>query len=206
MELHPLAEASGYLGSVLGVGMVVPQIVRTYRHRTMPGVSGMSWALMALACFGWLLYGVRTAEVPQVPGNVLLVSGAVLLVLVVPSPYAVPSRAAALAAGGAALVVAAFVLPASVLGLVAFGIGLVSTIPQTITSLTRRAPDSAVSLLAWAMRVASQTCWLLYALAVHDHVVTISALVLLTNALLILVTEKMRRTAPAPAPALAVTP
>jgi uncharacterized protein with PQ loop repeat len=166
----------------------------------------MSWALMALACFGWLLYGVRTAEVPQIPGNVLLVSGAVLLVLVVPSPYSVTSRAVATAAGGTALVAAAFVLPASVLGLVAFGIGLVSTIPQTITSLTRRARDSAVSLLAWAMRVASQGCWLLYALALHDHVVTISALVLLTNALLILVTERMRRTAPGPAPALAATP
>jgi uncharacterized protein with PQ loop repeat len=206
MQLHPLAEATGYLGSVLGVGMVVPQIVRTYRHRTMPGVSGLSWALMALACFGWLLYGVRTGEIPQIPGNVLLVSGAVLLVLVVPSAYPVGTRAAGLVGGGSALVAAAWTLPAAALGLVAFGIGLVSAIPQTVTSLGRRRGESAVSLLTWVLRVASQGCWFFYAVVLHDRVVTISAAFLLLNALVILVAERVRRAVPAPAPALATTP
>ena len=42
MELRHFAEGLGYLGSALGVAMVVPQIVRTYRNRTLPGVSAMS--------------------------------------------------------------------------------------------------------------------------------------------------------------------
>ena len=85
MDLRTFAEGLGYFGSVLGVAMVVPQIVRTYRNRTLPGVSAMSWALTSISCFTWLLYGIRAAEPPQIPGNVLLVSGAVVVVLSVPS-------------------------------------------------------------------------------------------------------------------------
>jgi uncharacterized protein with PQ loop repeat len=208
MQLHPVAEASGYLGSVLGVSMVIPQIIRTYRNRTLPGVSAMSWALTALSCLLWLLYGVRTAELPQIPGNILMVSGAAVVVLAVPSAASVGRRAIALLGGAGALAVVAFVLPAAAVGAIGFGIGLISGLPQLIVSLTRRDGDSAVSLLTWGLRVASQACWLFYALVVGDVVVSISAAFLLTSAALVLGTELLRRPAevPAPAPALAPVP
>lgn len=205
MNLHVIAEGFGYLGSILGVAMVIPQLVRTYRNRTLPGVSAMSWSLTALSCLTWLLYGVRTAELPQIPGNVLLVTGAVLVVLAVPSRASQASRGAALVAGAALLTAAAFVLPPAAVGLVGLAIGLVSGIPQLVVSLSRRATDSAVSLLAWALRIACQSCWLFYAIVIGDAVVTLSASFLLTNAALVLAAELMpRRTSGARVPVRAL--
>jgi uncharacterized protein with PQ loop repeat len=208
MQLHLVAEASGYLGSVLGVSMVIPQILRTYRNRALPGVSAMSWALTALSCLTWLLYGVRTGEIPQIPGNVFMVSGAAVVVLAVPSAASTGRRALGLLAGAGALGALAFVLPAAAIGGVGFAIGLISGLPQLVLSLTRRRGDSAVSLLTWALRVASQACWLFYAVVVGDPVVAVSAAFLLTSAALVLVVELVRQpaTAPAPAPVLAPVP
>jgi uncharacterized protein with PQ loop repeat len=204
MDLHSVAVATGYLGAALGVSMVVPQIVRTFRNRALPGVSAMSWALTALACTSWLLYGLRTDEVPQVPGNVLLVSGAVVIVLAVPSATSVPVRAMRLAGPALAIAGLAVVLPSAGLGFLAFAIGLFSALPQTIRSLRRRSQDaSAVSVLAWVLRVASQACWLIYAVALHDIAVTVSASVLLSSALLIITTE-LRRPVRSTATGLAV--
>lgn len=206
MQLHHIAEASGYLGSILGVAMVVPQIVRTYRNRTLPGVSAMSWALMALSCSTWMLYGIRTAELPQIPGNVLLVTGAVVVTLAVPSRFDARSRAATLAGAAALLVAAGFTLPAPAVGFVGFGIGMISGLPQIVVSLTRRSGDSALSLTTWALRVASQACWLFYALALGDIVVAISASFLLASAALVLVTELVRRDPVDAAPAAVLVP
>jgi uncharacterized protein with PQ loop repeat len=204
MNLHSVAEASGYLGSILGVAMVVPQIVRTYSNRALRGVSATSWALTALSCLTWMLYGVRSAELPQIPGNVLLVTGAVIVVLAVPSKASVGARAAVLVLGASALTALAFSLTPAVVGMVGFGIGLVSGVPQLLVSLTRRSRDSAVSLLAWGLRIACQACWLFYAVAIDDVIVMISASFLLTNAALILLSElAARRPTAAREPALA---
>ena len=78
VDLHSLALAVGYFGAALGVAMVVPQIVRTLRNPELPGVSAASWGLFALASLSWLLYGVRADEVPQLPGNLLMIIGSVM--------------------------------------------------------------------------------------------------------------------------------
>ena len=202
MSLHAVAVTSGYVGSGLGVAMVVPQIVRTLRHRTLPGVSALSWALTAVSCIGWLLYGVRTGELPQIPGNVLLVSGAVAIVLLVPSASTVGARAAGLAGCAVGLGLLAAIAPAPLLGAGAFAIGMVSGFPQIRRSIARRATaQSAVSLLTWWLRVASQACWFGYAFAIGDVTVMVSAAFLLSSALLVVGTELARRR---PAPACAV--
>src|SRR4051794_18529250 len=120
MQLHTIAEASGYLGSILGIAMVVPQIVRTYRNRTVPGVSALSWALTAVACLTWMFYGVRTGEMPQTPGNVLMGAGAVVVVLAAPSSTPVALRALGLGGSAAVLLAAAFLFPPIALGIVGF--------------------------------------------------------------------------------------
>jgi uncharacterized protein with PQ loop repeat len=206
--LHPIAEASGYLGSILGIAMVVPQIVRTYRNRTVPGVSAMSWALTAVACLTWMFYGVRTAEIPQIPGNVLLVAGSVVVVLAVPSSTSVALRALGLGASAAALLAGAIFLPPTVIGIVGFLLAAVSGVPQIVVSLTRRVQTSAVSALTWVLRIASQACWLFYALVLRDVVVAVSASFILASAALVLVAVRARRPAavPVPDPVLARNP
>ncbi len=202
MLLNQFPAAAGYIGSALGVSMVIPQLVRTFRNPTMPGVSAGSWTLTALACTTWLLYGVRAHELPQIPGNVLLVSGAVALILVLPARVPPPVRAAWLAAAGVGLVAIATVAPTMLVGFLAFGLGLVSAVPQTVKSLVERhRPASAVSVPSWLLRVASQACWLTYALTVHDIAVTVSATVIMSNAVL-LVTVELRRSRLVRAPEL----
>ncbi len=173
--------------------MVIPQMVRTLRNRDLPGVSALSWGLSAVACSTWLLYGIRAGEVPQIPGNSLMVIGAVLIVLAIPSPLSRASRALRLALPIAALVVLAFLVPPAVTGFAAFGIGIFSGLPQTV-KLLRSRPDEAggVSIASWSLRAASQVLWLLYALATHDVVVTISASVTLVSSLLPVVIELRR--------------
>lgn len=177
--------------------MVVPQIVRTFRNRALPGVSAMSWALTALSCLTWLLYGVRADEVPQVPGNILIVTGAAIIVLAVPSAVGPAVRAVGLGGIAALLVGLATVLPPSAIGFIAFGIGLISAVPQIIRSLTRSSEQSsAVSVLAWVLRAASQVAWLFYALVLHDRTVTISATFLLASAVILILREGSRRDVP----------
>ncbi len=193
-----LGDAAGYLGAALGVAMVVPQIVRTLRNPSVPGVSALSWALTALSCLTWLLYGVRADEIPQIPGNVLMVSGAAVIVLAVPSSVRRPVRAVGFGLPALVLVGLAIVLPPTAIGFVGFGIGLVSTLPQTIRSLTRPAGDpSAVSVATWALQGISQASWLAYALVRHDLTVSISASVLLTTAIVLVISESRVRPQPA---------
>jgi uncharacterized protein with PQ loop repeat len=184
----------GYLGAAIGVGMVIPQIVRTYRNRALGGVSVLSWALSGLSSFTWLLYGISAAELPQIPGNVFTVSGAVVIALAVPSATAQSRRGAAIALPALALVGIALVLPPTALGFVAFGLGIVSMLPQTLRSLLRPAGEvSAVSVPTWVLFGLSQACWLIYALVVQDVVVTISACWILASSIAISTSELRQR-------------
>ncbi len=204
MYLHDIAVASGYLGAALGVSMTVPQIARTLRDRTAPGVSALSWAMTALACFAWMLYGFRTGEIPQIPGNVLLVSGAVVIALAVPSAASAALRAVGLTAAALAIGGLATVAPPPAIGILAFGIGMVAALPQIVRSLSRsRAGTSAVSLPAWWLRVASQLCWFCYAVVVQDVTVTISAAFIASTAAVVIAGELTRRPARAKVLALA---
>lgn len=197
---HPsLMEHATYLahlGALLGVCMVVPQIVRIYRNRSLPGVSWLSWALMALTCLAWLLYGVRSHEAPQIPGNALALIGAVIVVLVVPSTMRSRDRVLGLTGAGLALVALAILLPTISVGFIAFGIGLIATLPQTIRSVTGSGQTaSAVSVSTWILYAASQVCWLSFGLVMHDITVLIASTVVVTNALLVSASESLHRRA-----------
>ncbi len=195
-DVHDVAVCLAYVGATLGVAMVVPQIVRTVRHPDLAGVSPVSWGLTALGCLSWLTYGVRTATVPQIPGNVLLVSGAVTVALLVPSPMSRSRRALVLAAAAVGVVAVAFAIPAASVGYLAVSVGLVSAWPQVFDSLARwrsGGGTSGVSITTWSIKVVSQTCWLVYAVVTRQTPVVVSASVALTTALALVAVESSRR-------------
>jgi uncharacterized protein with PQ loop repeat len=205
VHLHELAVATGYLGASFGVAMVVPQIVRTFRNRAAAGVSPTSWSLTALACLCWLMYGIRAGVTPQIPGNILLVTGASIIVVAVPARVPGARRAVLLGAGAAWIVLIGALAPPEFIGYFAFAISLVATWPQTVQSITRArsSDDSAVSMHAWMFRAASQVCWLAYAIALSDVPVTVAASVTLLSALVVLTAEARRSSGQAVVPALA---
>jgi uncharacterized protein with PQ loop repeat len=167
----------GYLGALLAVLMVLPQLVRTIRHRELRGVAPSSWGLMAVGCLAWLVYGIRTDSPTQIPGNVLLIGGAVAVVLLVPHAWTPARRGGALAAVGLVVVVAACSVPPLTAGFLALGISLTSALPQIAESYgNRRAPEAAgLSLVAWTMRLAANSCWIGHALLAHDLPILVAA-------------------------------
>ena len=193
MSLHTLALDLGYVGATLGVAMVVPQIVRTVRHPTLGGVSPVAWSMTVIACTTWLIYGIRTATIQQIPGNILLVSGAICVVLLVPSAVSRRQRAVTLGAALLALVVVAFAVPPHSVGYLAVAIGLTSAWPQVYDSVAtwRAGVRSGVSLTTWTLRAASQMCWLTYALTAADVPVAISSTVALSTAMTLLALESL---------------
>jgi uncharacterized protein with PQ loop repeat len=195
-ELHMLdvGVACGYLGALLGVCMVIPQIARTFRNRQAPGVSPLSWALTAMGSSSWLLYGLRAHEGPQIPGNVLVVAGAVVILLAAPARIGERQRAAMLAIALVVLVGCAVALSTAVVGLIAFSIGIVSSLPQIIRSLGGpTGTTSAVSIPTWMLRGASQIFWLVFAVVEKDTIVFASANFILFSSLLVSVAELRRQ-------------
>jgi uncharacterized protein with PQ loop repeat len=179
MTTHEIAFGFGYLGAALGVAMVVPQIIRIVRHPSLPGVSPISWALTVFGCLLWFSYGLRSGALPQLPGNLLLVCGAIGVVLLARSPTSPVHRAMLLAVGGGLVETTAWVVPTEAVGYLAFAIGTVSTWPQLYDSVGnwRAHINSGVSLSTWALRIASQVCWLAYALGTSDAPVAVGACV-----------------------------
>lgn len=199
--MQSLALPLAYLGALLGVTMVLPQLIRTIRHPDLPGVSALSWSLTSLACFAWLIYGVRTATMPQIAGNVLLVSGAVAVVLLVPNGVARSRKAFALGGAAVTLLLVSLVIPPATVGYVAFGIGLLSAWPQLIESFGnwRSGGESGLSLTTWSVKIASTLCWLSYAIIATDVPVLVACAFGLTTTLTIFALETSARFAGTPA-------
>lgn len=195
MNLHSLALPLAYVGALLSVAMVLPQLVRTIRHPHLPGVSALSWALTAVGCLGWLLYGLRTASIPQIPGNVLLVSGAVAVVILVPSAVSRSRRAVGLAAAAGLLFAVNTAVPAQTVGYLAFAISMVSAWPQAFESYGnwRTGGESGLSLTTWSVKIASTSSWLAYGILAADLPVLVACSVGMVTTLAIVGMETSAR-------------
>jgi uncharacterized protein with PQ loop repeat len=193
---HTLALTIAYVASVFGVAAVVPQILRTLRHPHMAGVAPLSYAVSILACTGFMIYGLRADVIPQIPGNVLLVTGSIAIVLLVPSHLSRSRRALMLAAAMTVVAVVAFHVPVETAGFLAFGISLFSAWPQVVTTLRGTREAAGVSLTTFTLRLAAGLGWLAYAVIARDVPVIFSAGVMTGTTLLVLAVESSRRTEP----------
>jgi uncharacterized protein with PQ loop repeat len=190
-----LALGLAYVGSAIGVAMVVPQILRIVRHPAMGGVSPWTWAITATSCVLWLTYGVRTGSMPQIPGNVLLVAGAITIVLLVPATWSRSLRGALLVAVTGTLVLVSTQLAPEQVGFLAFGIGVFGMWPQVYeTAWARRGMGpSAISLTSQGLKLASQLCWITFAMLTLDVPVIVSALMALSTNGIVTAVELGRR-------------
>jgi uncharacterized protein with PQ loop repeat len=195
VDLHSFALLLAYAGSAVGVLMVAPQIVRTVTHPHLGGVSPWSWAITVVACTLWLTYGLRAGSMPQVPGNVLLVSGAVAIVLLVPAEWSRARRAWTLLGVTATLVLFSTYLSPEQVGFFAFGIGLFAALPQLFETvwLRRGMGPSALSMSSQLLKVVGQVLWLTYALIAVDAPVIVAAVVALSSNAAIALVESSRR-------------
>ncbi|HEY3737322.1 MAG TPA: PQ-loop domain-containing transporter [Jatrophihabitans sp.] len=190
---HEIGTLFGYFGATLGVSMVIPQILRTLRNRKLTGVSALSWSMSVFSCTGWMLYGILAHEAVQIPGNVLLVSGSIAVVLLAPARISVPLRALLLILGLGSYGLLAAATSADMVVAIAIAIGVAGALPQIARSIRRpKHQRSAVSLSTWWMKVFSQACWLLFAVLVRDWTVLASSLFVQTCNVTVLAVESRR--------------
>jgi uncharacterized protein with PQ loop repeat len=204
MDTHALGTLLAYVGSALGVAMVLPQITRIVKNPTMGGVSPWTWAITVVSCTTWMAYGVRTLSIPQIPGNVFLVSGAIAIVLLVPAAWSRTRRALLLAAATAVAVGSSMFLPAEGVGFLALAIGLTGMWPQVFETvwLRRGMGPSALSLTSQSLKVVSQLCWLAFAVLTLDVPVLVAAVITLSTNVVVGLTELARRRTWAPVAAV----
>ena len=200
MDAHLLALTVAYAASAAGAASVLPQIARTLRNRHMGGVAPLSYAVTSVACTVWMIYGQRAEVWPQIPGNVLLVTGAVAIILLVPHRLSPTTRALMLASAMLVAAVVAVEVPVAAAGMVAFGIGLFSAWPQVITTLRGSRTAAGVSLATFSLRLAAGLGWLACAVLAHDVPVLLSATVMVATTVLVLGVEARRRTVPSVVP------
>jgi len=195
VDVLVLAQVLAYVASAIGVLMVAPQIVRIVRHPALGGVSPWTWALTSVSCSLWLTYGLRSGSMPQVPGNVLLISGAVAIVLLVPAAWSRRRRALGLAAVAAALILVSTRLSPEQVGFFALGIGLFGMWPQVYETvwLRRGQGPSAISMTSQLLKLVSQSLWMTYALITIDVPVIVAATMTLSTNLIVTVVEYARR-------------
>lgn len=197
MSPADLGTALAYLGSAIGVAMVIPQISRIVRHPHMGGVSPWTWAITVVSCTTWIAYGVRTGSMPQIPGNILLVSGAIAIVLLVPAAWSRSVRAAGLAVVTVAMVGVSTLMEPATAGFFALAIGLTGMWPQVFETvwLRRGMGPSAISLTSQVLKVVSQLCWLAFAVLTLDVPVLAAAIMTLATNFVITGVEMARRRA-----------
>jgi uncharacterized protein with PQ loop repeat len=202
MDIHTLALSLAYLGSAIGVVMVMPQILRIVANPHLAGVSAWTWALTSVSCSLWLTYGLRSGSMPQIPGNVLLITGAAAIVLLVPSAWSRSRRALALGGTGIALALASTQLSPQDVGFLAFGIGLFGMWPQVYETVwvRRGLGASAISLTSIGLKIASQVSWLTFAVLTTDLPVAVAGVMSLTTNGLVASVELGRRRAADSAP------
>jgi MtN3 and saliva related transmembrane protein len=77
MELHTLI---GYTAGALGVASFIPQVVKSWKTKSMHDLSWGWLALFTTADILWVIYGILTSSMPVIVTNVVI--GALLLVLI----------------------------------------------------------------------------------------------------------------------------
>lgn len=195
--MHTFALALAYVSAAIVVATVLPQLARTIRHPGLTGVSPVSWTLTAASSLSWLAYGLLTATPFQIPGNVVLCTGSVALVLLVPSRWRRGHRAVVVGGALVVVIVAALTLPPSIVGYIGFSLGLVASWPQLVDSFGswRAGEESGVAIGSWIARLVSGAGWFTYAVIMRDTPVLVASVVGLVTTVAVLSLETSARSA-----------
>lgn len=190
----------GVVASTLSMLFIWPQVFRVYRNDTVEGLAplgalqGMSGSIL------WAVYGLAQTDIPLFGSNLLL-AVAVGLLGVAMTRHGVLSRT--LLSTVVTFVVGIGFITASVstslVGILAFGVGALSVLPQTVKVL--RDPDlNGVSVSSNSLLFVTCCAWLSYGLTIGDTLVWLPNVVVIPCSVLIVVKARasQRRTAYVP--------
>ena len=149
-----------------------PQVFRVYRNDTVEGLAplgalqGMSGSIL------WSIYGLARTDIPLFGSN-LLIAVAIALLCVAMTRHGIMKAGTVfgLVATVIGVGLVASAVSTSLVGTLAFVIGALSILPQTIKVL--RDPDlNGVSVSSNALLLACASTWMAYGIAIGDALVT----------------------------------
>lgn len=176
----------GIVASALSMLFIWPQVFRVYRNDTVEGLAplgalqGMSGSIL------WAIYGLAQTDMPLFGSNLLL-AVAIGLIGAAMTRHGVLARsvfsAVVTVVVGVGFVAAA--VSTSFVGILAFGVGALSVLPQTVKVL--RDPDlNGVSVSSNSLLFVTCCAWLSYGLTIGDTLVWLpNVLVIPCSALIV---------------------
>jgi uncharacterized protein with PQ loop repeat len=200
----------GWLGAALSMSLPWPQVLRSCVRRRTTGLSATACWLGVAMPIGWITYGLLAGQVVQVATNLVTATAglAILVVLLITRGELRTRRVLLVSSGGAVVVVALSAAGAAlatvpgiggqrvaeVLGMVLAVSSLISAVPQPLALLRDRGQDlTGLSPARWRLAAASGAIWLLYGLTSGQLAVSLSAVVGLTAATIVLTVLATRR-------------
>lgn len=166
----------GWIGTLVGGLMGVPQLVRLFRTRNVDGLSTATWQAWTATAIAWAVHGVRIGQAPQVTTSVLVFASAIPIVYLMARELdrgfvrlLLPGLA-----GGLLLILIDVTWGSAAFGLVSLIPMLVVNIGQSL-ELIRSPHVDGVSVVTIAMLTLNQTIWTVWSFAINDPASMLSA-------------------------------
>jgi uncharacterized protein with PQ loop repeat len=161
----------GLIASILSMLFIWPQVFRVYRNNTVEGLAplgalqGMSGSIL------WSIYGLSQSDMPLFGSNLLLsIAIALLAVAMTRHRILTSSTLFSVVAGILGVGFVAGSVSTTLLGMLAFAVGALSVVPQTVKVL--RDPDlQGVSVSSNSLLFVTSCAWMSYGVAIRDTLV-----------------------------------
>jgi MtN3 and saliva related transmembrane protein len=183
----------GWCAALSVIGISIPQLVLLLRTRDTSGIAVTTWVINLGTYIGWLSHGIVLNQWPMIAPNILGL-GATLAILYALMRQRKLSFVRLYAPGltlGALMIVLDLFIASSAFGIAAMIPGCISMGRQGVELL--RSPDvTGVSTASWFWQVATQALWFVWAILVHDPGTTISTIVSVIVAAIVLAIRVFR--------------
>ena len=186
MNVQLLSEILAFLAASVGAVFGLTQLHRTFKTRSVDGVSAFSWFAMAVNAGLWTVYGVRTGSAQQILANTPWVLTSLVVGALLARSRGLPAVGGILL-GLLGLPFGVFVNGFGAAGVTVLGVLLLLGIgvPQ-ILLLRRSVGAEGVSLVGWVLACAAASCWTVHGLLASEPAVYLcSTLGLTLNVLVV---------------------
>lgn len=171
-----LAEILGWAGTITGILLGLPQLIRLARTRNVDGLSLRAWQAILAVNLGWTAHGITIGQPPQIITSFLSLFATVPILYLMARQL---NRSFVLTLLPGLVLAAVMILIDQLFGSAAYG--AVAIIPAVIgnagqsVALVRAQHVEGVSALFLMLAVVNQVFWLTWAILVQDTGTIIAA-------------------------------
>lgn len=79
--MDPFTQMLGYLGSVTSIITLMPQVLKTWKTKSVFDISFATLVIQTIQVVAWLVYGALLQNIPLILVNLVMFTNTILLVL-----------------------------------------------------------------------------------------------------------------------------